>query len=99
MKRARTVTQSADFPAYWRGAGLGRVGKGRVAENIRVAVPSKVPPLTPSSSNQHRHLSAKATYFYECGNGAATRSLINNEHVAATSGWIADNEKLSVARG
>ena len=30
-----------------------------------------------------------------CGNGAATRSLINNEHVPATSSWIPDNEKLS----
>lgn len=98
MKRARTATQSADFPAYWRGAGFGRTGKGRVAENVRVAVPSKVPPL-PSLFNQHRHLSAKAADFCECGNGAATRSLINNEHVAATSGWIADNEKLSAARG
>lgn len=98
MKRARTATQSADFPAYWREAGFGRVGKGRVAENVRVAVPSKVPPLPPSS-NQHHHLSVKAADFCECGNGAATRSLINNEHVAATSGWIADNEKLSAARG
>ncbi|CAL1673443.1 unnamed protein product [Lasius platythorax] len=82
MKRARTATQSADFPAYWLWPCRKRP---RCGKYVRVAVPSKVPPL-PSSSNQHHHLSAKATDFCECGNGAATRSLINNEHVAATSG-------------
>jgi len=95
MKRARTATQSADFPRALTLAGRAlarsRAGEGRVAEKrgkvVRVVVLRGTTTITTSGIvSTRRHLSAKPADFCECGNGAATRSLINNEHVAATSG-------------
>lgn len=73
MKRARTATQSADFPAYWRPrlasalarAHVGRVGKDRVAENAEVRVASsssssKAPPPTPPLIGRKRRTSVNA---------------------------------------
>lgn len=92
MKRARTATQSADFSARigadWALArarvDASRVGKGRVTETRGGGTCGHSQCLR--HHHQRWHLSAKAVDFCECGNGAATRSLINNEHVAATSG-------------
>lgn len=90
MKRARTATQSADFSARI-GADWLRLSRARVDAASEKAAESRGEVRVAAQPclrhhHQRRHLSAKAADLCECGNGAATRSLINNEHVAATSG-------------
>jgi len=89
MKRARTAP---DNPRIFPARSRARAGEGRVAEKrgkvVRVVVSRGTSTITTISGivSTRRHLSAKPADSCECGNGAATRSLINNEHVAATSG-------------